>query len=52
MRQIASLVATDWSAEYTHTITGRGAVKPRPVVYRTSFFPSPAGAERGVEAAW
>ena len=35
--------------------TGRGTVmplKPRPVEYSTSFFRSPAGAERGIEPAW
>jgi len=47
--------ATDWRPEYPHVITGRGTVmpsKPRPVEYSTSFFRSPAGAERGIEPAW
>ena len=55
MRQMANPDATDWLPEYPHTITGRGTampLKPRPVEYRTSFFRSPAGAERGIEPAW
>ena len=52
MRQMANPDATEWLPEYPHTITGRGTampLKPRPVEYRTSFFRSPAGAERGIE---
>ena len=55
MRQMANRDATEWSPGYPHTVTGRGTVmplKPRPVEYQTSFFQSPAGAERGREPAW
>ena len=55
MRQMVNYDATDWHPEYPHVVTGRGTVmpsRPRPVEYATSFFRSPAGAERGIEPAW